>query len=76
MQKIDLHIDNHLTSIIIGRNLISKLDKYEKRKLVFLVDENVYSFHEKMFRNRECIIIPQGEEQKTLFFVESIFRKS
>jgi 3-dehydroquinate synthase len=75
MNKFSLHIDNHKTSILIGRGLFLKLDDYSDRKLIFLVDENVYRLNESKFFNRDCIIIPQGEKQKTLSFVESVFRK-
>jgi 3-dehydroquinate synthase len=75
MHKIDLHIDSHLTSILIGRGLMSELSNYSDRKLIFLVDKNVFSFHKSWFEDKECIIIPQGESHKTLSYAEDIFRR-
>jgi 3-dehydroquinate synthase len=75
MHEIDLHIDNHLTSILIGRGLMSELSKYSDRKLIFLVDENVFTFHKSWFTDKECVIIPQGEVHKTLSYAEDIFRR-
>lgn len=75
MHKVDLHIDNHLTSILIGRGLMSELSKYSDRKIIFLVDENVFMFHKNWFEDRDCIIIPQGETHKTLSYAEVVYRR-
>lgn len=75
MRKISLNIDSHETSILIGRALFTELKLYEGRKILFLVDENVFSIHYEVFSGRECIIIPSGEKHKTLRFAEEVLRK-
>jgi 3-dehydroquinate synthase len=75
MNKLSLHIEDHETSILVGRDMFTRLEQIKKRKLIILIDENVYKFHGAKLADRECIIIPQGEKQKSLTYVEHIFRE-
>ncbi len=75
MRKISLHIDGHLTSIQIGRNLFQNLSAMNAEKLVFIVDENVHRLHASKFEGMNCLLVPSGEKQKTLSFAEEILRK-
>jgi len=75
MEKLSLYIDGHETSIVIGRGLLGQLAGHSGGKLILLVDENVFVLNPKAFEKFNCILIPQGEKQKSLAFVETVFRK-
>jgi 3-dehydroquinate synthase len=75
MHELSLNIDEHVTSILIGRDLFRKLEKISDRKLVLLVDENVYKLHEPKFAGLNCLTVPSGEQQKKLAFVEHVMRQ-
>lgn len=75
MHKLSLNIDEHVTSILIGRNLFQNLEKISDRRLILLVDENVYKLHEPKFTGMNCLTVPSGEQQKTLSFVEHVMRQ-
>lgn len=75
MQELTLHIDNHETEIVIGHGLFDRLEAYSGKRLIFLVDLNVYELHRSAFNNRKCIVVPPGEKQKTLDFAENVMRQ-
>jgi len=51
----------------------SQIDKLvEQNNQFFLTDEAVFAAHTKLFRNRQTIVIPAGEEQKTMSAAEAI----
>lgn len=74
MEQLHLNIENRLTSVLIGRGLVSNLDSFKERNLILLVDENVLKLYSDLFRPYNCIPIPSGERHKTLSFVESVHR--
>ncbi len=75
MHELTLNIDNHRTSVIIGRGLVDGLHTIHGGKLIILVDENVFRYNQNKFAGFDVILIPQGEKQKSLGFVEEVFRK-
>ncbi|MEX0987292.1 MAG: 3-dehydroquinate synthase [Bacteroidales bacterium] len=75
MQELSLHIDDHFTTLYVGRNLIAKLAEFRNRKLILLVDEQVQKLHGQKLKGLNQIIIPSGEKQKSLLFVEEVMRK-
>lgn len=75
MEKLSIYIEGHETSIVIGRGLLGQLKSFSGGKLILLVDENVFKLNGKAFERYKCILIPQGEKQKSLAFVETVFRK-
>jgi 3-dehydroquinate synthase len=75
MHELSLNIDKHVTSVLIGRDLFRKLNKISDRKLILLVDENVYKLYEQKFAGLDCVTVPSGEQQKTLSFVEHVLRE-
>ncbi|MCF8225576.1 MAG: 3-dehydroquinate synthase [Bacteroidales bacterium] len=75
MDELPLHINNHNSFIRIGSGLFDQLDAYQNRKIIFLVDENVYRLHRKKFKERECIVIPSGEQHKSPAFATELYRE-
>lgn len=75
MNELKLNIDDHLTSIRIGIDLIDDLANFTDKNLVLLVDENVYDLHPDKFEAYGGVVIPSGEEQKSLLFVEDVIRQ-
>jgi len=75
MEHLHLNIENRSTSVVIGRDLVSKLSSYKERNLVLLVDEKVLRLYSGLFKAYNCISIPSGEKYKTLGFVETVHRE-
>lgn len=75
MKELHLHIGDNLTSIVIGYGLVANLATLKERNLVLLVDENVLKLHSSLFGEYTCIKIPSGEQNKTVTFVESLYRE-
>jgi len=75
MQELTLHIDDHRTSILIGRNLFPQRDIKAEGKVIYLVDVNVYQHHKEKFEGLQYILIPSGEKYKCLAYVEELMRK-
>ncbi len=75
MEQLHLNIENRLTSVVIGRNLVSNLNSFKERKLILLVDAYVLRLYSDLFISYNCISIPSGEKYKTLSFVESVHRE-
>jgi len=75
MEKLTLNIDGHKTGIEIGRGLLGTLPAKLAPGTIYLVDENVLRIYGSFFAGKPCISIPQGETQKTLGFVQDIYRQ-
>lgn len=75
MNELSLNINGHSTSILIGADLISRLNEIKERHLVIIVDENVFKLHGTKLESFNCIVVPQGEKQKSLAYVERVYRE-
>ncbi|MFC2090287.1 3-dehydroquinate synthase [Bacteroidota bacterium] len=75
MRTLHLHIDDHITSILIGRKMISRLNTLNEANMILLIDENVFNFHKDLFKGKRYVVIPEGEAHKTLDYLTEIFRK-
>ena len=75
MTEISLNIDGHVTPVLIGRNLMEKLEEITGQNPILVVDENVYNLHTPKFNGLSCITVPTGEKQKTLSFAEEVMRR-
>jgi 3-dehydroquinate synthase len=67
-------IKSHQTPIYVGESY-KELDSYlpsNTSGVFFLVDENVFQTRQKEFEGREVIIVPSGEQQKSLNYVEEL----
>jgi len=74
MQEVLLKTGYAKSSIYIGEGLTDRLHSLPE-KPVLLVDENVMKYHPEKFRSFKTIVIPQGEENKSLEMVGNICRQ-
>jgi 3-dehydroquinate synthase len=75
MTEISLNIEGHVTPVLIGRNLMEKLQDITRQRPILIVDDNVYKLHTIKFNGFSCITVPAGEKQKTLSFAEDVMRQ-
>lgn len=75
MKELLLHIEKEPTKIAIGRGLIENLSLHPADHRVCIVDENVYRLHGKRLENLDCIVVPQGEQHKSLTFLQEVYRQ-
>ena len=75
MKELSLHINDHLCSILIGEKLLHRLAREKDTHMICLVDENVHTLHKEKFSSLNCILIPEGEKQKSISFLEKVYRE-
>ncbi len=75
MRSLQIHIEAHTTDVLIGRGLLQGLDSIDATKVILLIDENVFRIHETLFKNRHCILIPEGEKHKTPEYIIQVYRQ-
>ena len=73
-QRIKLTTPQAETEISVGENLSGGLRHLDPSP-VLLVDERVMSLHGKLFDTFPAVLIPSGEQHKTLQTVERIYRE-
>jgi 3-dehydroquinate synthase len=74
MRKISLTTPTGATSIAVGTDLSTGLCRLDPEPFL-LVDEQVLRYHSNLFTPLRCLIIPSGEQYKTLQTVENLFRE-
>jgi len=74
MHQIKLTTPSGDTEILVGELLSSRLGKLDQIPIL-LVDENVLYQHNDIFSQFPCIMVPSGEQNKTLQTVENIYRE-
>ncbi len=75
MTEISLHIEGHVTPVLIGRNLLENLLEITGKKPILIVDQNLYDLNVTKFNDLNCITVPSGEQHKTLGFAEEVMRQ-
>jgi len=75
MRELSLNIDNHTTTIRIGSELLSNIAGIRNRKVIVLLDVNVFKHHKDKFQDMNTILIPSGEKYKCLAYAEEVMRK-
>lgn len=61
--------------IILGESIDNLAAYTAGRQTIVMTDENVYRCHRERVPDNRVIVIPPGEEHKTLYTVETIYQK-
>ncbi len=74
MRQIRLTTPSGNTDIAVGEHLSPGLSKLDPLPIL-LIDEHVLGEHNDLFEPYRCIVVPSGEQNKTLQTVERLYRE-
>ena len=75
MVKLILHTKDQKSTILIGKDILSKIHQLPYHNLFLLIDEKVNILHHEKFSSFNKLIIPRGEINKNLGTVENVGRQ-